>query len=72
MYYRVKQFSETYGSMFVLDRDSNLANLKLRTTIQDCAQGGYKPFNNPTFVERQEIQCVSLGGQKRNSDIIKE
>jgi len=72
MYYRVKQFGKTYSSMFVLDRDSNLVNLKLRTRIEDCAQGGYRPFDNPIFIERQEIQCVSLGGQKRNSDIIKE
>jgi len=72
MYYRVKQFSKTFSSMFVLDSDSDLTNLKSRTTIQDCAQSGYRPFDNPTFIERQEIQCVSLGGQKRNSDIIKE
>ncbi|GEM_PF-3621720 len=72
MYYRVKKFSKTFESMFVLDKDSNLESLKSRTEIEDCALGGYRPFNNSTFIEPQEVKCISQGGQKRNSDIIKE
>lgn len=72
MYYRVKQFKVTYKSMFVIDKDSSLADLKSRTTIEDCAQEGYRSFDNPNFLESQEIKCVSQGGKTRSSDIIEE
>lgn len=71
MYYRVKRFSEEYVNMQVLDKDMSLAALKLRTTIEDCAGTGPKSFDNPQFIESQEIICVSDGGKKKKSDIIR-
>lgn len=71
MYYRVKQFSETYKNMFVIDSDIDLTELKKRDK-RDCAKNGYKSFDNPKFVETQEIRCTSLGGQVKKTDIIKE
>jgi hypothetical protein len=72
MFYRVKKYHRDYRNMFVLDKDSNLDKLKSRIKIQNCASGGYRPFNNPELIlSSQIIECVSLDGQKRNSDIIK-
>lgn len=72
MYYRVKQFRETYKSMFVIDYDINLAVLKERRRVEDCGKPGPRLFEKPIFVETQEIECISLGAKTRSSDIIKE
>lgn len=71
MYYRVKKFRSSYSNMFVLDEDNVLENLKSRTNI-DCAGIGLKSFMNPSYIESQQIKCVSTGGSYRISDIIME
>ena len=72
MYYRVKQFSQLYKNMFVIDSDTNLNRLQNRTHLQDCGKPGPRPFNNPQFVMSQQITCTSLGGATRMTDIIKD
>jgi len=70
MYYRVKKYKPELSNMFVLDRDNDFFRLKLRTEI-DCSGIGGMSFSSSEFIESQEIKCISLGGTRKATDIIK-
>lgn len=71
MYYRVKQYRDSYSNMYVLDKDDDLSRLKSRINI-DCAGLGPWSFSSPRFLESQIVRCVSQGGESRKSDIIED
>jgi hypothetical protein len=68
MYYRVKRFSSSFSTLYVLDQDTNLARLQNRTII-NCAGIGARVFNDAQLIVFQPIFCQNID-KNRPSHII--